>query len=98
MARDLPQKTAEGAKKRRNQALRAVEPARRAAVARRAGNMPVSMRKGYFDAASGKASPRAAIRAHCLECVGWEREEVPACTAVACPLYLYRPFQGGSHE
>ena len=27
-----------------------------------------------------------------MECVGWNRAEVSMCTALACPLFEYRPF------
>ena len=55
--------------------------------------MPVSMRNGYLRAMGGKASPRMAVKIFCCECMGWIRTEVPLCTALACPLYPYRPFQ-----
>lgn len=42
---------------------------------------------------SGVASPRAAIKAFCCECVAFDIEEIRQCTAPACPLYRYRPFQ-----
>jgi len=70
------------------------QPARRAAVDERALQMPKVYQAAYLRAANGKASPRAAIRAHCLECMGWARAEVSRCTAPACPLYPYRPYQG----
>lgn len=44
-------------------------------------------------ALEGSASPRAAIRAMCLHCVGDKRLDVTSCTAYACPLYAYRPYQ-----
>ena len=56
--------------------------------------MPSSYRPLYLKAVLGKASPRNAIKAQCLECIGWERREVAACTAEACPLWAYRPYQG----
>ena len=65
------------------------------AVAKRAGQMPKSCRAAYLKATRGKASPRAAIKAHCLECVGWNRQEVQLCTGTACPLWMYRPFLKG---
>lgn len=40
-----------------------------------------------------KASARMAVRAFCLECVGYERQAVAECVAWACPLWEYRPFQ-----
>ena len=33
---------------------------------------------------------RVAIRNHCLECVGYQVQEVPLCTAPACWLYPWR--------
>ena len=44
-------------------------------------------------ALEGKASPRQAIKAFCLHCVGDVRERVTDCTAYACPLYQYRPYR-----
>lgn len=41
----------------------------------------------------GKSSPRAAIKAFCLQCVGYKREDVTNCTALGCPLHKYRPYQ-----
>ena len=71
-----------------------VDPPRQAAANERAAQMPVSCRLGYLRAVAGTTSPREAIRAQCLECVGWVRREVTICTARACPLYAYRPYQG----
>ena len=68
------------------------EAARESAIARRASEMPKAYRPNYLRAARGKASPRMAIKAFCLECVGWQRQEVRRCTGVACPLWRYRPF------
>ena len=75
-------------------AISGVDPTRQSAVQHRAAQMPVSCRLGYLRAAAGTASPREAIRAHCLECTGWVRREVTLCTALACPLFAYRPYQG----
>lgn len=62
-------------------------------ILKRAAEMPVSARNSYLRAARGKASPRAAIKAFCLECVGCDRAAIAGCTATCCPLFLYRPFQ-----
>ena len=79
-------------------ALDGLDPARRSAVERRADKMPVSARRVYIRAVRGKASPRAAIKAHCLECMGWERQGITECTGWACPLWAYRPFQVANDE
>jgi len=55
--------------------------------------IPKLYHKLYERAASGKASPRAAIKMFCAECCGYERNEVTLCTDTGCPLRSYRPFQ-----
>jgi len=55
---------------------------------------PQASQRGLMRAWSGKCSPRAAIKAFCLECVGYERAAVNECAAFACPLWAYRPLFG----
>ena len=50
--------------------------------------IPAKYRKLYEQGRAGKA--KAAIRCHCLMCVGWEPNEVEKCTATGCPLYTLR--------
>ncbi len=64
---------------------------RAAAISKRARDVPQAARKNYRQAAAGIASPRQAIKAFCMECQGWDRREIPKCTAWACPLWAYRP-------
>ena len=66
---------------------------REQAIADRTSQMPKASIATYRKATRGKASPRVAIKAFCMECVGWNRAEVTECTALACPLWMYRPFQ-----
>lgn len=54
---------------------------------------PESVKNTLREAFSGSASPRKAIKAMCLTCVGYDRKEVRDCSAFACPLWAYRPFQ-----
>ena len=54
---------------------------------------PESVRNTLTRAFSGSASPRAAIKAQCLVCVGYDRDSVKNCTGYSCPLWEYRPFQ-----
>jgi len=61
-------------------------------IRRRYDEMPAHCRPGYLAAMRGR-SRKAGIRAFCLECVGWEREEVRLCTSPACPLFPFRPFK-----
>lgn len=41
-------------------------------------------------------SKAAGIKAKCLDCTGWQRKEITLCGVEACPLWLYRPYQGSS--
>ena len=47
------------------------------------------MQKAY----SGTASPRSTIKAQCLHCVGYIRDDVTHCKGFSCPLWAYRPYQ-----
>ena len=49
----------------------------------------------FLKAYSGK-SKAAALKALCLDCSCYQRREVSLCSALACPLWLYRPFQSDS--
>jgi len=57
--------------------------------ASRLSNVPPKYRDLYRRAYEGK-SRKAAIRAHCLECVYWSADEVRRCTAPACALFEFR--------
>jgi len=70
--------------------LLTLEPSRRAQAERIAKSAFTSYRSRYFRALRGELSPRGAIRAFCLHCMGWEREEITRCTAKGCPLWRYR--------
>jgi len=54
-------------------------------------DIPRNYRESYLKAMSGK-SRVCAIKSQCLECVGWNKEEVKKCTSVLCSLYPYRPY------
>jgi len=72
-------------------------PAQEAKIRDRLSEMPLTCRKTYLRAMQGN-SQASAIKAFCLECVCWIREEVRQCTATACPLYPYRPFQQADED
>ena len=59
---------------------------------------PESAKNTLTRAFSGSASPRAAIKAQCLVCVGYDRKAISDCTGFSCPLWQYRPFQAGQAE
>jgi hypothetical protein len=93
-----PRRRAERGQPAISKALTDIDPTRRSAVQDRASQIPRLYRARYLRVAAGNGSPREAIAAQCLECVCWLREEVRLCTATACPLYRYRPWQGGDDE
>ncbi len=49
----------------------------------------ITMEKAY----AGDCSPRQAIKAQCLICVGYERDSITHCTGFSCPLWAFRPYQ-----
>jgi len=64
-------------------------------IARVVAEAPQSAQGTLQRAFSGTASPRAAIKAACLACVGYDRASIKNCTGWSCPLWKYRPFQDG---
>lgn len=58
---------------------------------------PASYRATLSRAYSGR-SKSAGIKAFCLQCVGFLRNEVRDCTAKGCPLWPYRPYQQSNAE
>jgi hypothetical protein len=56
---------------------------------KRLADVPAKYR-GLYRRAWDAASRKSAIRAFCLECVGWQESEVRWCTAPACPLFEFR--------
>lgn len=54
---------------------------------------PESAKNTLARAFLGDSSPRQAIKAMCLSCVGYDRNSIKNCTGYACPLWSYRPFQ-----
>lgn len=60
-------------------------------------NVPASARQMMGRALSGRSkSPRDAIRAKCLECSGFARDEAAACTVWRCPLYHLNPYRAAA--
>lgn len=45
----------------------------------------------------GSASPRQAIKAKCLTCSNYQRNEITDCTIRLCPLWAYRPYTPKAH-
>lgn len=63
------------------------------ARARRLEACPESAKRLLARAHTGKCSPRAAIKAFCQECQGYDRAGIADCMAWACPLWHFRPYQ-----
>ena len=76
----------------------AFESHRAGVVTRRLPEVPRKHRRLYLKVMKGEASPRQCIKAMCLECMGWQRNDVAHCTAIACPLYRLRPFKASAEE
>jgi hypothetical protein len=49
--------------------------------------------RGIYDKAMSGKSRAAGTKAFCLECMGWARNEIKACTSPQCPLFPYRPYK-----
>ena len=64
-------------------------------IAERRTQIPKVHKINYDKAMKGR-SMKAAIKAFCLECVCWQKEEVRLCTDIGCSLYPYRPYKGSS--
>ena len=71
--------------------LASKEEIREQKIARRLKDMPKKYQKYYKKAVEGN-SKASAIKAFCLECCMWQKNEVINCTSLACPLFSYRPL------
>jgi hypothetical protein len=52
------------------------------------------MRRAY----NKTCSPLQAIKARCLDCVGFDREAIRTCSGYSCPLWRFRPYSEGGTE
>lgn len=55
-------------------------------------SLPLSVR-GIFEKAFSGNSKSSAIKAKCLDCCCFNREEISKCNVKKCPLWSYRPYQ-----
>jgi hypothetical protein len=55
-------------------------------------SLPISVR-GVFERALNGKSKAAAIKAKCLDCCCFNKEEIGGCRIKTCPLWSYRPYQ-----
>jgi hypothetical protein len=75
--------------------MKKTNPAREKKVANDMQYVPDSKKSIMKRAFAGTASPRGAIKAKCLDCVGFENvsETIGNCTCYGCPIWSYRPYQ-----
>jgi hypothetical protein len=62
-------------------------------VAKRIAEAGTLYRPAMAKAYAGNCSPRAAIKAQCLACTGYQREAITDCTGYSCALFMFRPYQ-----
>ena len=76
------------------EALPRVDPTIEPQIRERVSEMPPICVNAYLKAMRGRA-PKAAIKAFCEMCMGWEDRivQISGCTDPACPLYPYRPYK-----
>lgn len=55
--------------------------------------LPKVYRRTWFNSVAGISSKPAAIKAKCLDCSAYQKEEITYCKASTCPLYKFRPYQ-----
>lgn len=53
------------------------------------------LRRGIIERAYGGKSKATAIKAKCIDCMGYEdvKTRVSECASEICPLWPYRPYQ-----
>ena len=56
-------------------------------------SLPSSMQKLFYDVFIGKLSYPRAVKAKCLDCSCYQRDEITKCTVETYPLYRLRPYQ-----
>ena len=56
-------------------------------------SIPPFYRKAVEQSFLKKVSALKAIKAKCITCSNFQREEITCCTVQACPLWEYRPYQ-----
>jgi hypothetical protein len=54
---------------------------------------PERYKASVIKAIRGQLGPKASIRVFCLECVGFSVDSIRNCSALACPLWMQRPFK-----
>lgn len=58
----------------------------------------LASQKRTMERAYASGSKASAIKAFCLRCVGYLRNEVRDCTAYGCPLWTHRPYRTDTED
>jgi hypothetical protein len=61
-------------------------------------HVPILYREKFRKIYAGDAHRAAMVKAKCLDCCCYQRLEVRACNATACPLWSIRPYQTDSED
>lgn len=63
-------------------------------------SIPRSLQKRYLPVIEKvrEGSRTAAVKLKCLDCSGWQPKEVRNCLCHDCPLWAFRPYQGGAED
>ena len=56
-------------------------------------NIPETMQRPFKSSYLGKKCFPDIIKAKCLDCSGYERQEVKNCTVTSCPIWRFRPYK-----
>ena len=67
--------------------------AKRTAMFRQVQRDAPSKARQFERVYTGKASPRLCIKVMCLQCCWMDEDAIRECSAPACPLWDFRPYQ-----
>jgi len=56
--------------------------------------VPDSQQWLFYQVYTGENSRSKAIKAKCLDCSTFNKEEIKHCEVFTCPLFNFRPYQG----
>lgn len=55
--------------------------------------VPLRYRFLFYKIFNGENSRVQAVKAKCIDCSNFQKEEVTNCAAIQCPLWNFRPYQ-----
>jgi hypothetical protein len=63
-----------------------------------ASSVPEKHKLATRRALMGQIARSTAIRVKCLQCCGYQRDEIKQCLVITCALYPVRPYQDSNEE